>query len=91
MQHLIFDFERIGSLKDFYAMAKRQLQLPEHFGNNLDALWDVLNGDINLPVSIEFVHLSLAQLETFAEVIDLFEEAAAALAPDLTFIYSLKK
>ncbi len=50
-----FDFERIGSINDFYIVAKRELQLPEHFGNNLDALWDCITGDMELPAFIRFI------------------------------------
>ena len=90
MKLVKFDFERIGRLEDFYQIAKRELSLPGHFGNNLDALWDCLTGNIALPVSVQFVNMSLPQLETFDKLIQLFEEATETLGEDFSFEYYLK-
>ncbi|WP_300598684.1 barstar family protein [Niabella sp.] len=91
MKTIIFDFDRIGTEEDFYKTAVKQLALPDFFGNNLDALYDVLTGSIELPVTIQFVHLSLGQLEKFDAIITVFEDAAVALEDDLIFEYYLKK
>ena len=86
-----FNFERIGSIEDFYKIAKKELSLPEHFGNNLDALWDSLNGDVELPLQVQFTNLTMNQLEQFNKLILLFEEAAAELGDNLIFEYYLAK
>lgn len=91
MKQVIFDFGRIGSMGDFYLIAKRQLNLPEHFGNNLDALWDCITGDVALPVSVKFINMSMTQLETFDKLIQLFEDAADESGEDFSFEYYLKK
>lgn len=90
MKQVKFDFERIGTVDDFYLVAKRELGLPEHFGKNLDALWDSLTGDLALPLSVQFVNLTMTQLETFEKLISLFEEAAEELGDNFTFEYYLK-
>jgi len=36
----------------FYDEIARQLAFPEHFGRNLDALWDVLSADIEGPIEV---------------------------------------
>lgn len=46
----------IGSLEDLYDQLSKQLSLPEHFGRNLDALWDVLSSDIAGPFEIVWNH-----------------------------------
>ena len=86
---ITFDFGCIATVKDFYTVAAKKLSLPEHFGNNLDALWDSLTGDIALPVQVEFVNLTLNKLETFEEIISVFEEASTELEDDFLFSYSL--
>lgn len=91
MNQVKFNFERIGTTDDFYTVAKRKLKLPDHFGNNLDALWDCITGDITLPVSIQFTHLSMQQLETFGKLIQLFEDAADELGEGFSFEYYLKQ
>ncbi|MCF3109821.1 barstar family protein [Niabella sp. CC-SYL272] len=91
MKEIIFDFDRIGTEADFYKTAVTQLALPDFFGNNLDALYDVLTGAIELPVAIRFVNLSLGQLEKFDEIIAVFEDAAVTLEEAFSFEYYLKK
>lgn len=90
MNQVIFDFERIGSISDFYTVAKREFKLPDHFGQNLDALWDCITGDIALPQEIRFINMSLTQLETFDALIRLFEDAAESLGEAFSFEYYLR-
>lgn len=45
MKTLQLDFANIKAPKDFYAALKKQLALPPHFGDNLDALYDFLSAD----------------------------------------------
>jgi ribonuclease inhibitor len=42
----------IKSLDDVYDALARQLDLPRHFGRNLDALYDVLSTDVAGPIKI---------------------------------------
>lgn len=42
----------VRSLDAFYDEIARQLAFPEHFGRNLDALWDVLSADIEGPIEV---------------------------------------
>ena len=44
--------QNVHSLEELYGELTRQLPFPRHFGNNLDALWDVLTTDIEGPVQI---------------------------------------
>jgi len=90
MKQVKFDFARIGTVADFYALAKTELNLPEHFGNNLDALWDCLTGDLELPVVVQFVNMSMSQLEVFDQLIGVFESAAEQLGERFLFEYYLR-
>ena len=91
MNTAIIDFSRIGTPKDLYKVLSNQWQLPDYFGNNLDALWDVVTGYIPLPQTLSFTNLSLPQLEEFENFIELFEEAQDELKDNFIFTYSLKK
>jgi ribonuclease inhibitor len=42
----------IDRLPRFYDALARQLELPPHFGRNLDALWDALTGDVEGPIEV---------------------------------------
>ena len=41
-----------ASLDRVYDILARELGLPQHFGRNLDALYDVLTGDVEGPFTI---------------------------------------
>lgn len=90
MNTATFNFEKIGSINDFYLMAQKVLNLPGYFGNNLDALWDSITGEVALPLHVRFTNMKLNQLEQFDSVISLFEEAADELGDDFSFEYFLK-
>lgn len=46
------EFALVRSLDDFYDQLAAQIVLPAHFGNNLDALYDVLTTDLAGPLEI---------------------------------------
>ena len=91
MKQVIFDFEKIKTIEDFYTEAKVKLALPEYFGNNLDALWDSVTSGIELPVDIRFVNLTSEQLEQFHDLILFLEDASVEMTDELFFEYSLKE
>lgn len=39
---MIIDVSEIRSVRELHACLKRELDLPDYYGNNLDALYDVL-------------------------------------------------
>lgn len=75
MMHCVeFDFREIVNLNDFYQKAILAFELPKWFGQNLDALWDMLTGGIGLPVEVIFSHINEYQLAEFAELIMVLEK-----------------
>ncbi len=48
--------DQVGTIEQFYDSLEKQLNLPTHFGRNLDALWDVLTTDVAGPVEIVWEH-----------------------------------
>ena len=42
MNHFTLDFQGIQSLMDLHQYFKQVFDLPDHYGNNMDALWDCL-------------------------------------------------
>lgn len=86
MNRVIFDFSSIESIDDFYSQFAETFELPDYFGDNLDALWDVITaGEIPLPITIEFVDLPMT--DEYDSLINLFEQAEEEMDGDLTFIY----
>ena len=75
MKTIYIDFSVIGDEEDFFAQLREKLSLPEHFGNNLDALYDTITGDLEMPLRIEFVNMNVEQLEHFEDLLTTLEDA----------------
>lgn len=52
MKTVIIDSKAFKDKEGFHELLKLKLDLPEYYGKNLDALWDCLTGDIELPIRI---------------------------------------
>lgn len=74
MKTIYIDFTDIGDYEDFYAQLKEKITLPEHFGENLDALSDVISGELEMPLHLEFVNMSIDQLELFEDLLTTLED-----------------
>lgn len=85
---IFIDFTDLGDYEDFYTELKEKLILPEFFGDNLDALNDAITGFVELPLHIEFVNMSVEQLETFEDLLLTLEDIEEEL-DDFTFAYYL--
>ena len=75
MKTIYIDFSEIGDEEDFFAQLREKLSLPEHFGNNPDALYDTITGDLEMPLRIEFVNMNVEQLEHFEDLLTTLEDA----------------
>lgn len=53
MKRISLDFSKCSTRTEIHAYLKEQFELPEYYGSNLDALYDVL-GDIREDMMIEF-------------------------------------
>lgn len=90
MKTIYIDFTEIGDYEEFYAQLKEELTLPGFFGDNLDALNDFISGFSELPLHLEFVNLSVDQLETFEDLLLTLEDAEEEVE-GFTFAYYLEQ
>lgn len=88
--NVYIDFTDIGDYEDFYDQLKEKLSLPDYFGDNLDALYDSVTGFVELPLHLEFVNMSVEQLETFEDLLTTLEDAHDEVE-DFTFSYYLEQ
>lgn len=76
----ICELHHITSLEQFYDELTRQLQLPAHFGRNLDALYDSLSADVSGPFEIIWrdTEQSRQQLGTdlYATLLEILQSVA---------------
>ena len=55
MKSVIINFSLCKYPMDLHKEIREKLDLPEWYGNNLSALWDMLTGFIETPVSITVI------------------------------------
>ena len=90
MKEILINFLNIGDYEDFYEQLKSKVELPDYFGDNLNALNDSLKGYVELPLHIEFVNMSVDQLETFEDLLATLEDVEEEVE-DFTFSYYLEQ
>ena len=81
MKNIVIDFSKCKYPMDLHNELSKKLELPEWYGNNLDALWDMLTGFIETPVSITVIFepktKSAENLrESVLKIIETFKEAS---------------
>ena len=90
MKEIYIDFVNIGDYEDFYEQLKSKLELPEHLGDNLDALSDVISGELEMPLHLEFVNMSVDQLELFEDLLITLEDLEDEVE-EFSFSYYLEQ
>lgn len=81
----IIDLEGVGTEEDVHERLEESLPLPDYYGDNLDALYDVLT-EMGDGWHIIIVNRNMADDDVqpyIDDMIDVFEDASA-VAPDLT-------
>ena len=81
MKTVIIDFSKCKYPMDLHNEIREKLELPEWYGNNLDALWDMLTGFIETPVTITVTFNPETQAaenlrESVLKIIEIFKEAS---------------
>ncbi|OAT26101.1 barstar family protein [Proteus myxofaciens] len=86
MKQITFDFKTLTDRDAFYRQFALKFHLFDDFGANLDALWDVLTGEIELPVTIIFKHFP-HHSDAFQPLMDIMREAQRQLGDDMLIFY----
>ena len=81
MKIIVIDFSKCKYPMDLHNEIRKKLELPEWYGNNLDALWDMLTGFIETPIEITVIYKPENKAaenlkENVLKVIETFKEAS---------------
>ncbi|WP_437890491.1 barstar family protein [Phytobacter sp. V91] len=80
-----FDFDEIDDQMAFYRDFCRQFSMENGKVTDLDSLWNVLTGELSMPLEIEFIHLPDKLRRRFGALILLFDEAEEELEGQFRF------
>jgi len=78
LRDIILDGGKVDNKDQLHAVLKEALQLPDYYGNNLDALWDCLTGWVEMPLMIRWLHFqeSEEKLGEYSQLLlQLFRDA----------------
>lgn len=84
----IIDFGAIKDLSDFYSVLHQKVTLPDFFGDNLDALYDWISGDLDLPFTMVLINLDFTNISRFASLISTLEELSEDLDGFKLYLFS---
>lgn len=90
-KNVSFDFRHINTFDDFYHQFAQQFSLPDWFGYNLDALWDMVSAGIELPVTITFSHMTSEQRIQFSDIINVMNDAQDMWEEEFIFALDITK
>ena len=80
MKKYIFNRNEFTWAEEFYDIIKKKMELPDYFGCNADALWDMLTGYIDTPCEIVLVGFgqeeNVYNKNFLQRIISCFEDAA---------------
>ena len=74
----VIDFSNCKNLYDMHEVLKKELELPDFYGRNLDALWDSITGIMETPadVTIRGIGKLPKLLQHFAgKMVEIFRRA----------------
>ena len=80
-----FDFDEIDDQTAFFRDFSRQFAIESDKITDLDSLWNVVTGELSMPVEIEFIHIPGKLRRRFGALILLFDEAEEELEGQLRF------
>lgn len=77
----ILDFSDCRYLGEVHKIIQKKLELPEWYGENLDALWDALTGIMYVPAKIKIIYKPKKKSSTelsdeVNKIVEVFKEAA---------------
>lgn len=85
MNTYTFDFDEIDDQTAFFRDFSRQFAIESDKITDLDSLWNVVTGELSMPVEIEFIHIPGKLRRRFGALILLFDEAEEELEGQLRF------
>lgn len=82
IEKVVIDGSKINNVYDFHSILKANLNFPQYYGDNLDALWDMLTSWVDLPLIVEWKDFDETKKKLGCEadqILELFLRAESEL------------
>lgn len=92
MKSIVLNGALFTSKNILHKILKKELLLPDYYGENLDALWDSLTCDIPLPIEIQWINFNKSKknLGEYADdALNVFIDASEELEGEIIFSYEI--
>lgn len=80
---ITLDGSEIKSKQQFHTLIKLKLDLPDFYGENLDALWDCLTGFVEMPLTIVWINSAYSKEhmpDDMRDIVKLFQDVSEELS-----------
>ncbi|MEN6320263.1 MAG: barstar family protein [Syntrophaceae bacterium] len=86
MKKVVFDSSHVETITQLHTELARMLDFPDYYGANLDALYDCLSGEIELPLTLIWknYHMTKTKLGKDADKVLKVMKDFAREDPDFT-------
>lgn len=77
MKEVILNTKSINSIEELHDHLKKAFDFPDYYGRNLDAVYDLLSGDSEMPMKVKWIgfHDFKSKFESYAEeLLEVFED-----------------
>lgn len=85
METVIIEGKEFYSIDEIHEYLKIQLDFPDYYGMNLDALWDLISGYIHLPIKIIWNDFYISEKRFEKDAIEMKEFFIDCEKREITF------
>ena len=71
MKEIVLDGKKIDTVDELHIFLKKELDFPNYYGMNLDALWDCLTDGFAEPTKIVWINIDDSKKKLGRNVVDL--------------------
>jgi ribonuclease inhibitor len=90
MKKVVFDSSHVETIAQLHDELARMLDFPDYYGANLDALYDCLSGEMELPLTLVWKNFQVTKSKLGKEAVKLLKVMKDFAREDPDFIIKVE-